>query len=76
VKQASEQVAVFSKDADNLEALQDVWSTGVIGIKIVADNEYEKYWRLENGSLYMLTTKGYFGSYLSYYDAGRIESIL
>jgi hypothetical protein len=76
VKQASEQVAVFSKDADNLEALQDVWSTDVIGIKIVADNEYEKYWRLENGSLYMLTTKGYFGSYLSYYDAARIESIL
>jgi len=66
----------FCKDQDNKEALEEVLTSGKIGIKFVEENP-EKWWQIDDGVLWLATSKSYFGtSYLSYYSCDRLERIL
>jgi len=61
----------FCKDADNKEALQEVLTTGKVGVRFA--EQADTYWVIEDGTLWMETQPSYFGSYLSYYDKDRLE---
>jgi len=61
----------FCKDPDNKEALQEVLTTGKVGLRFGETSD--TYWVIEDGTLWMETQPNYFGSYLSYYDKDRLE---
>jgi len=75
LEQFSKVMQEFCKNTSNKEQLEAELTTGKFGVKIT-DTDTNEYWRLEEGTLWMLTTTGYFGSYLSYFDLERICKIL
>jgi len=64
----------FCKNSDNKEQLEIELTAGKIGVRIGTVGD--KYWVLEDGTLWMDTTHGYYGSYLSYFDVDRLCKIL
>jgi len=66
----------FCKDNDNKEALEEVLTAGKVGIRIAEANAPDSYWIIEDGTLWMETKIGYFGSWLTYFDADRLEKKL
>jgi len=66
----------FCKDKDNKEALEEVLTAGKVGVRIPAEGGDDKYWVIEDGTLWMESKIGYFGSWLSYFDADRLEKKL
>jgi len=75
LEQFSKTMQEFCKNASNKEQLEAELTTGKFGLKIT-DTDTNEYWRLEEGTLWMLTSTGYFGSYLSYFDIDRLCKIL
>jgi len=67
---------VFCKDSDNKEALEEVLTSGKIGVRICDDSANEEYWVIEDGTLWMETKASYYGSYLNYFDSERLEKKL
>jgi len=64
----------FCKDKDNVEALEEVLTSGKIGVRFGGDDEY---WVIDDGVLWMTATNNRFGtSYLSYYNSDRLEKKL
>jgi len=65
----------FCKDTDNREALEEVLTSGKVGVRLVETNE--KWWSLVDGCLWMDAVAYQFGSsYISNYDAEKLERIL
>jgi len=75
VKQADTAFAGFCKDADNLEALQEEFTSGQIGVRIT-DSAADKGWKIEDGNLWMETKAGYWTSYLNSFSKENLEGIL
>jgi len=75
LEQFSKTMQEFCKNASNKEQLEAELTTGKFGVKLT-DTDTNEYWRIEDGTLWMLTTCGYFGSYLSYFDIDRLCKIL
>jgi len=74
-EQFSKSMTDFCKNAANKEQLEAELTTGKFGV-MITDTDTNEYWRIENGTLWMLTTTGYFGSYLNYFDVDRLTKIL
>jgi len=65
----------FCKDNDNREALEEVLTSGKVGVRLVEANE--KWWNIQDGCLWMESTIYQFGSsYIGTYDTDRLERIL
>jgi len=73
--QAATTLGAFVKNEDNKEALEELWSTGKIGIQILDANGSDKYWEIKDGILWMGTKPGYWGSYLSYFNEEYLEKL-
>jgi len=74
--QLAKAFAIFCKDADNKEALEEVITTGKVGVRIVDSSKSDVYWAIEEGVLWMETKEGWFGSYMDYYNAESLEKKL
>jgi len=66
----------FCKDADNKEALEEVLTTGKVGVRIVDNSKQDVYWFIEDGTLWMETKEGWFGSYIDAYNSDALEKKL
>jgi len=66
----------FCKDADNKEALQEVLTAGKVGLRFLDPDADNKYWVIDDGTLWMEAQPNYFGSYLSYYSSDSLEKKL
>jgi len=67
----------FCKDNDNKEALQEVLTSGKIGLRFADPAKTaDEFWVLADGVLWMEAKPNYFGSYMSYYDSDRLEKML
>jgi len=76
-KQVVEMFTNFCKDNDNKEALEEVLTSGKVGIKIAPDDkDADDYWVIEDGTLWMETKINYFGSYIYNFDSERLEKKL
>jgi len=71
--QLSKAFADFCKDTDNKEALEEVLTTGKVGVRIVDNSAHDKYWAIEDGVLWMETKEGWFSSYMDNYNADSLE---
>jgi len=74
--QLSKAMAQFCKDADNKEALEEVLTTGKIGVRIVDNSKNDVYWFIEEGTLWMETKEGWFGGYMDSYSSDLLEKKL
>jgi len=74
--QLSKAMAQFCKDADNKEALEEVLTTGKIGVRIVDHSKNDLYWCIEEGTLWMETKEGWFGGYMDSYSSDLLEKKL
>jgi len=74
--QLAKAFAVFCKDADNKEALEEVITTGKVGVRIVDSSKSDVYWEIEEGVLWMETKEGWFSSYIDNYNSERLEKKL
>jgi len=74
--QLLKEFTTFCKDADNKEALDEELSAGQVGVRIVDDSKEDKYWVLEDGTLWMETKARYWNSWLSSFTAEVLEKIL
>jgi len=72
-KQLVTALTAFCKDPDNKEALEEVLTSGKVGVRICDNSKNDEYWVIEDGTLWMETKAGYFGSYLNYFDKDRLE---
>jgi len=68
--------AEFCKDADNKEALEEVLTTGKVGVRIVENSKNDDYWCIADGTLWMETKENWFGGYMDYYNSGLLEKKL
>jgi len=75
VKAAETALAAFCKNADNLEALQEEFTSGQIGVRITSDAA-DKGWKIEDGNLWLETKANYWTSYLNSFSSSNLESIL
>jgi len=75
-EQLAKAFANFCKDADNKEALEEVITSGKVGVRLVDASKQDEYWGIEDGTLWMESKEGWFGSYLDYYDSERLEKKL
>lgn len=75
VTQLEKEFTTICKDKDTLEALQEVLSSGQVGVRIT-DTPAEKGWAIDGGNLWMETKNNYWKSYLSEFSASKLESIL
>jgi len=74
--QLAKAFAIFCKDADNKEALEEVITTGKVGVRIVDSSKSDVYWAIEEGVLWMETKEGWFSSYIDNYNSERLEKKL
>jgi len=74
--QLAKAMAQFCKDADNKEALEEVLTTGKIGVRIVDNSKNDAYWFIEEGTLWMETKEGWFGGYIDSYSPDLLEKKL
>jgi len=74
--QLSKALSQFCKDADNREALEEVLTTGKVGVRIVDSSKQDVYWFIEEGTLWMETKESWFGSYLDAYNSDLLEKKL
>jgi len=72
--QAEKAFVEFCKNADNKAQLEIELTAGKVGVKITSESD--RYWVLEDGTLWMYTQAGYYGSYLNYFDVDRLCEIL
>jgi len=75
-KQLVKTFTVFCKDPDNKEALEEVLTSGKVGVRIVSSDKSDVYWSIEDGTLWMDAKEGWFGNYIEYYDSDRLEKKL
>jgi len=72
--QFDEALTKFCKNADNKEALADVWTAGKFGVRI--REGYNKYWCVDGGVLWMEVPLNDFGGSIGFYDNEALEAIL
>jgi RNA recognition motif-containing protein len=75
-QRAAKTLAEFCKDADNKEQLEAELTSGKIGVRIVDSSKQDEYWFLEDGTLWMETKEGWFGSYMDNYNADNLATKL
>jgi len=75
-KQFSEVFVAFVANADNKEAVQEKFTTNTVGFLWDKDGSDDRYWVWQDGKLLLQVNPSYFGSWLSYYDAEKLESTL
>jgi hypothetical protein len=63
-------------DPDNKEAIQEAFTANIVSFHLADNSENDKYWIWQDGKLLLQVKAGYFGSYLSYYNGGNLESTL
>jgi len=74
--QLSKVFSTFCKDTDNKEALEEVLTTGKIGVRIIDDKAQDQYWCIADGILWMETKAGWFGSWLDNFSSDKLEKKL
>jgi len=66
----------FCKDTDNREALEEVLTSGKVGVRLV-EGSNDKWWTIVDGCLWMDALPYQFGSsYINNYDTDKLERIL
>jgi len=74
-KQFEKMMVEFCKNIDNKEQLETELTTGKVGV-LFDKAEGDRYWIIEDGTLWMGTKPNQFGNYLSYFDADRLSKQL
>lgn len=69
----AEELAKFCADKDNLEALQESWTSNTVTIRFVGA---DTYYAIADGNFFIEVNPAYWGSYLSYFNAAIIEKLL
>jgi len=70
-KQFEKMMVEFCKNSDNKEQLEAEFTTGQVGTKFNTELA-ERYWGVDDGTLWMYTDPKQFGNYLSYFDSDRL----
>jgi hypothetical protein len=73
VNQFNTELTKFCKDADNKEQLQNELTSGQVGLRISTD---DKYFELEEGTLWLQTKQNIWGSWLTEFNTDKLEKIL
>jgi hypothetical protein len=68
--------AFVSADADNKEAVQEIFTANIVGFDYADSSASDAYWVWKDGSLLMQIKANYFGSYLSYFNGEYLEKTL
>jgi len=75
-KQFADTFLKFIENADNKEAIEEQLADDKVTFLLAASSDEDKYWQWNGGTLQMQVKASYWGSWLSYYDATRLEATL